>query len=297
MTRVLKTDADATDDPDTVLVRFKHYGLNDDEHVFIGIQECVVKCHPRRRDDIPLSNLPGGVGRRSEGRHRKVPRIGVYGHRLLGARLTRPGHEDNTARNLNGTALENTVELIIEYGLSFGGEIWPRVQWAFDDTSIRDDGGREVETLVREARDHLNGVIVPKIIRLADVERTAAVVADAEYGCETGRIGLSVIVETAQAKSDRGEIAAFVADSRLTGLVFGPVDYTADLGAREIACERPAWPGLMEEHSNEASANDLVSIGGPFDRLFHSREGVTVYDADGNAHQVEREVRVGFDRS
>ena len=47
MTKVLEADVDATDDPDTGFVRFEHYGLNDDdEHVFTGIQECVVKCRP-----------------------------------------------------------------------------------------------------------------------------------------------------------------------------------------------------------------------------------------------------------
>lgn len=47
VTKVLETDADATDDPDTGLIRFEHYGLNDDdEHVFTGIQECLVKCRP-----------------------------------------------------------------------------------------------------------------------------------------------------------------------------------------------------------------------------------------------------------
>ena len=44
ITKILETDADATDDPDTGFVRFEHYGLNEnDEHVFTGIQKCVVK--------------------------------------------------------------------------------------------------------------------------------------------------------------------------------------------------------------------------------------------------------------
>lgn len=51
VTKVLETDADGTDDPDTGLVRFQHYGLNqDDDHVFTGVQTCVVK---RRRYDYP----------------------------------------------------------------------------------------------------------------------------------------------------------------------------------------------------------------------------------------------------
>ncbi|MCY4729915.1 MaoC family dehydratase [Natronomonas gomsonensis] len=47
VTKVLETDADATDNPDTGFVRFEHYGLNEDEdHIFTGVQECVVKCRP-----------------------------------------------------------------------------------------------------------------------------------------------------------------------------------------------------------------------------------------------------------
>ena len=210
-----------------------------------------------------------------------------------------PDIEDGTAPSMKETALENTVELSAEYGPDFAGEIWPRVQWAFDDESLRDAGAHEIEKLVREAGDHVDGMVVPKVGRLNDVERAASIVADAEadYGYDAGSIGLSVIVETAQAKSDLREIASLGTDSRLTGLVFGPVDYTAELGAQEIAGERPSWPGLVEDLSNEASANGLVSIGGPFDRLFHTRAGVTVYNADGFADQVEREARVGFDGS
>lgn len=50
VTRVLETDNEATDDPGTGLVRFEHYGLNqDDEHVFTGTQECIVKCRPKNQ--------------------------------------------------------------------------------------------------------------------------------------------------------------------------------------------------------------------------------------------------------
>lgn len=210
-----------------------------------------------------------------------------------------PDIEDGTAPNMKETALENIIELSAEYGDEFAGEIWPRVQWAFNDKSLRDAGTQEIETLVREAGDQIDGIVVPKVGRHANVERAAELIAEteADYGYDAKSIELSVIIETAQAKSDLKEIASLGRDGRLTGLVFGPVDYMAELGAREIAGERPTWPGLLEDLSNEASANNLVSIGGPFDRLFYTRAGVTVYDADGYADQVERETRVGFDGS
>lgn len=47
VTRVLETDPDGGDGDDTGLVRFEHFGLNqDDEHVFTGEQVCIVKCRP-----------------------------------------------------------------------------------------------------------------------------------------------------------------------------------------------------------------------------------------------------------
>lgn len=210
-----------------------------------------------------------------------------------------PDLEDGTAPNMKATGLENTVELSTEHGPSFPGEIWPRVQWANDDASLREAGGEEIATLLRECGEHLAGVVVPKVGRLADVEAAESVVANAEAdaGLEAGSIGLSVIVETPEAKSDLREIASWGADSRLVGLVFGPVDYTAGMGGREIGGERPSWPGLLEDLSNEASANGLVSIGGPFDRIFRERAGIRFYNGDGYADQVEREARVGLDGS
>lgn len=47
VTRVLETDPHGGDGDDTGLVRFEHFGLNqDDENVFTGEQICIVKCCP-----------------------------------------------------------------------------------------------------------------------------------------------------------------------------------------------------------------------------------------------------------
>ncbi|WP_137287291.1 L-malyl-CoA/beta-methylmalyl-CoA lyase [Halorussus salinisoli] len=206
-----------------------------------------------------------------------------------------PDLEDGTAPDLKDEALANVRDLLPEYAPDFAGEIWPRVEWGYDDEATRERGRDQIATLVESVGDHLDGVVVPKVGRLDDVKAAEAAVEAAVQ--ETGHdVELAVIVETARARSDLREIAAFGTDSRLAALVFGPVDYAAELGGREVGGS-PNWPGLYEAMSNEASANDLLAVGGPFDRLFRERAGVTFYNGDEYADYVEREARVGLDGS
>lgn len=229
-----------------------------------------------------------------------------------------PDIEDGTAPDMKERAVENVVERLPES--EFAGEVWPRVQWGYDSPAFREAGTEQIATLIREVGDHIDGLVVPKVGRRPDVERVVATVADAEerYGYPTGSIEVAVIVETPGAKSDLREIAALgrgldsasprdggtgpetTTDDRhdrLAGLVFGPVDYTAELGGREVDGERPGWDALLADLSNEASANDLVAVGGPFDRLFGERAGVRFYNGDAYAEQVTREAQVGLDGS
>ncbi|ELZ13373.1 HpcH/HpaI aldolase [Haloterrigena salina JCM 13891] len=208
-----------------------------------------------------------------------------------------PDMEDGTAPNMKAEGLENTIEKVPEH--DFPGEIWPRVEWSYEDEEYREKGRDQIDRLVGEIGDEIDGVVVPKVGRLEDVRRAAEAVAEAEaeHGYDDGSIGLSIIVETGRARSDLREITMFGEDSRLTGLVFGPVDYTAELGGRDLGDGRPRWDGLLEAMSNEASAAGLVSIGGPFDDLFKERAGLTYYNADEYADQVEHEARLGLDGS
>ena len=208
-----------------------------------------------------------------------------------------PDIEDGTAPDMKAEGLENTIDLVPEH--EFPGEIWPRVEWSYEDASFRDRGREQIDRLVAEAGDTIDGIVVPKVGRLDDVKRAANVIAEAEseYGHDDGSIGLSLIVETAYARSDLREIARFGEDSRLTALVFGPVDYTAELGGRNLGEGRPRWDGLLERLSNEASAGGLLSIGGPFDDLFKERAGLTYYNAEAYADQVEHEAHLGIDGS
>ncbi|WP_265111394.1 L-malyl-CoA/beta-methylmalyl-CoA lyase [Halosolutus halophilus] len=208
-----------------------------------------------------------------------------------------PDMEDGTAPNMKAEGLENTIDLVPEY--EFPGEIWPRVEWSYEDDSFRDRGREQIDRLVAEIGDDIEGVVVPKVGRVEDVKRAAEAVAEAEaeHGYADGSIRLSIIVETGRARSDLREISKFGENSRLTALVFGPVDYAAELGARDLGDGRPRWDALLEELSNEASAADLLAIGGPFDDLFKERAGLTYYNADAYADQVEHEAHLGLDGS
>ncbi|ELY75408.1 L-malyl-CoA/beta-methylmalyl-CoA lyase [Natrinema gari] len=208
-----------------------------------------------------------------------------------------PDMEDGTAPDMKAEGLENTIETVPEY--DFPGEIWPRVEWSYEDAEYREKGRDQIDRLVAEIGDEIDGVVVPKVGRLEDVKRAAKVVAEAEaeHGYDDGSIGLSVIVETGRARSDLRDISKFGTDSRLTALVFGPVDYAAELGGRDLGDGMPRWDGLLEALSNEASAGGLLSIGGPFDDLFKERAGLTYYNADEYADQIEHEAQLGLDGS
>ena len=210
-----------------------------------------------------------------------------------------PDVEDGTAPNMKAEAVDNVVDRLPKYAPDFGGEIWPRVEWSYADSEFRERGNDQIRRLVRDVGDHVDGVVVPKVGRVDDVERARSAVAEAEreHGYDDGSIGLSLIVETARAWSDLREIARLGEGGRLTGLVFGPVDYTAELGGRALDGDRPRWDAMLERLSNEASACDLVCVGGPFDRLFHERAGVTYFNAPGYADQVTHEARIGIDGS
>ncbi|MFC7077455.1 L-malyl-CoA/beta-methylmalyl-CoA lyase [Haloarcula halophila] len=210
-----------------------------------------------------------------------------------------PDIEDGTAPSMKAEAVDNVVEQLPEYAPDFAGHVLPRVEWAYDDQRFRDRGREQVRRLAAEVGDHLDGFVVPKVGRIDDVRDAAGVLAAAERdaGLDDGALDMAIIFETATARSDLREICQFAADSRLEALIFGPVDYTAELGGRALDGDRPRWDGLLEVLSNETSAAGVAAIGGPFDQLFHERAGVTYYNAEGYADQVEHEATIGIDGS
>ena len=210
-----------------------------------------------------------------------------------------PDIEDGTAPSMKAEAVDNIVDRVPDHAPEFAGEILPRVEWAYDDIEFRERGTEQVQRLATEVGEYLDGFVFPKVGRIDDVREAAGTLADAEReaGLDDGALDMAIILETAPARSDLREICAFAAESRLSGLVFGPVDYTAELGGRALHGERPRWDGLLEALSNETSAAGVVSLGGPFDQLFCERAGVTYYNAEGYADQVEHEATIGIDGS
>ncbi|MDS0258099.1 aldolase/citrate lyase family protein [Haloarcula sp. S1CR25-12] len=210
-----------------------------------------------------------------------------------------PDIEDGTAPSMKAEAVDNVVDRLPDHAPEFAGEIRPRVEWAYDDAAFRERGTEQVRRLAGDVGEHLDGIVFPKVGRIDDVRAAAGVLADAEReaGLADGALDMAVILETAPARSDLREICRFASESRLAGLVFGPVDYTAELGGRALHGERPRWDGLLEALSNETSAAGVVAFGGPFDQLFHERAGVSYYNAEGYADQVEHEATIGIDGS
>ncbi|ELZ14101.1 HpcH/HpaI aldolase [Halovivax asiaticus JCM 14624] len=208
-----------------------------------------------------------------------------------------PDLEDGTAPSMKDEALENTVDLLGTH--DFAGECWPRVEWSDTNAGLRERGRDQIETLVREVDDYVDGVVVPKVGGIEDFDRVCRTLADVRetYDVPQDEIGLAIILETAQARSALREIARRGSDSPLSAIVFGPVDYTAQLGGRDVGSGRPRWDGTLEALSIETSANDLLAIGGPFDELFTTRAGVTAYQAEAYADQIEHEAHLGLDGS
>lgn len=210
-----------------------------------------------------------------------------------------PDIEDGTAPNKKDEAVSNIVQLSEEYEQSFVGEVWPRIQWTYKSEDVQNQAAEEIEQLVREAGDYIDGFVVPKVGWLENYRTAEEIVANAEeeYGFEERQFGVSPIIETARARSDLKKIAHEGGRSRLRSLVFGPVDYTAELGGRNIGDTRASWGSTREFISNEASANDITCIGGPFDQVFRVETGVQVYNSEPYRQNAIREARLGFDGS
>lgn len=67
-----------------------------------------------------------------------------------------PDLEDGTAPEMKDEALDNVQDLLPEYAPEFAGEIWPRVEWAYDDDATRERGESQIRTLAESVGDHLD---------------------------------------------------------------------------------------------------------------------------------------------
>ena len=128
---------------------------------------------------------------------------------------------------------------------------------------------RDVVEVVSGAGRHLDCVIIPKVQHASDVHFVDHLLSglERELGLEH-RIGIEVLIETTQGAVELREIVR--ASTRTEALIFGPGDYSLDLGVLrfEIGTADARYPGhqwhwVMCEIANHARAAGIQAIDGP----------------------------------
>ena len=133
---------------------------------------------------------------------------------------------------------------------------------------------RDLITVVEQAGERLDAVMLPKVRTPGDVEMTAKLLAQIELACgyELGRIGIEAQIEDATGLLACEAIAA--ASPRMETLIFGPGDYSANVGipVTTIGAAPEGYPG---DHLNyvysrlvvAARAAGIQAIDGPYARV------------------------------
>jgi citrate lyase subunit beta/citryl-CoA lyase len=129
----------------------------------------------------------------------------------------------------------------------------------------------DVTELVRGAGAHLDCLLVPKVEAASHVHFVDHLLTGLEAELRLERpIGLELLIETAAGMVELKEIAA-ACPGRTQALVFGPGDYTADLGVPrlELGMIDPEYPGhqwhwQMSSIAAHARANGLHAVDGPY---------------------------------
>jgi citrate lyase subunit beta/citryl-CoA lyase len=97
---------------------------------------------------------------------------------------------------------------------------------------------RDVIEVVEAAGDYIDVIILPKVDDAADVlffDRLLTQI-EANTDLEVGRIQLEALIESAKGVLHAEAIAN--ATPRLSGLIFGLVDFAGDIGAQEVGAEQ-----------------------------------------------------------
>lgn len=153
--------------------------------------------------------------------------------------------------------------------------------WAYED----------IIHIAEEAGEHLDIMIVPKVMSAEDVRWVDVLLSQIEM--KLGRehkIGLEVLIEEVQAMTNVVEIAA--ATPRLEALIFGPGDYSASQGVRSSAVGGVSddYPGDIWHYARNqvvvaARAAGIDAVDGPF---------ADFRDADGYSRECTRAATLGF---
>jgi citrate lyase subunit beta/citryl-CoA lyase len=133
---------------------------------------------------------------------------------------------------------------------------------------------RDVVDVVEQAGERLDALMLPKVRTPGDVEMTDKLLRGIELarGLEVGRIGIEAQIEDAGGLIACEAIAA--ASPRMETLIFGPGDYSADVGI-PITTIGGAPEGYPGDHLNyvysrlvvAARAAGLQVIDGPYGRI------------------------------
>jgi citrate lyase subunit beta/citryl-CoA lyase len=189
--------------------------------------------------------------------------------------------EDGCAVSQKVAARQRVIEALRT--LDFGGKIRAfRVNGLTTPYCYRD-----VIEVVEAVGSYVDVMILPKIDDAADVlffERILSQI-EANIGLEIGRIRLEALIESAKGVLHAESIAA--ATPRLSGLIFGLVDFAGDIGAQEVGAEQFFYYNYAKATLIAAArAAGLTAV-----------DGVTLAVRDLEACQRDSEMaaRMGFD--
>jgi citrate lyase subunit beta/citryl-CoA lyase len=152
---------------------------------------------------------------------------------------------------------------------------------------------RDVVEVVEAAGDRLDSLILPKAESAADVHFVDRLLSQIELarGWRVGRIGIEVLIESAQGLQQVDAIAASTA--RLHALIFGPGDLSASLGLGQLTIGMPdsgydgdIWHYALVKLLVAARVNGLLAIDGPY---------AAFADLEGLERSARRTAALGFD--
>ena len=144
--------------------------------------------------------------------------------------------------------------------------------------------GLEVADLEATLTAHPDGIVVPKVETADQIQWVSDRITREERAqdWQVGAISLLVMVESARAIVNLREIAG--ADARLQALIFGGLDFAADIGA---TITREGWELLSARSAvvTYAAAFDLQAI----DLLY-----TDFHDEAGLRHEAKRGMQMGY---
>lgn len=146
---------------------------------------------------------------------------------------------------------------------------------------------RDLIDVVEVAGGSLDGVVVPKVDGPEDVRFVDRLLTQIEesIGLPVGRIGIEALIESAAGVLHAEQIAR--ATPRMSGLVFGLVDFAGDVGASETGAEQFFYYHYAKAKTLVAArAAGLTAI-----------DGVTlaIRDLEACRRDAEMAARMGFD--